>query len=218
MQRALGQASVAHARVGVEAAHGDPVRRAFVGKRLAPAAGARRGAAALAVADRAGAGDDVDAVGAGQRAGPAADHVVVAGVAVVAEDRRAERPAAARWRGCPRRRRAGRRTRSRCRRRRCRLRCQHLAHARGQDRRARRRGRPAGGRWCRAAPRRAGGRRHRSARSASWFRRRRRRGSNRALVMRPARTDRTPWTTRLTVPAWLGLSGDRPSAREAWKA
>src|SRR5690606_31026194 len=54
---------------------------------FAPAAGAGGGAVALAVADGTGAGDDVDAVGAGQRAGPAADHVVVAGVAAVAQDR-----------------------------------------------------------------------------------------------------------------------------------
>ena len=60
----------------------------LVAERLAPAAGAGIATTALAVADRTGAGDDVDAVGAGQRARPAADHVVGAGVAGVAEDAR----------------------------------------------------------------------------------------------------------------------------------
>ena len=91
MQKSLLQTAIAHARIGVEALHGDPVGRTFIGEGLAPAASARRRALALAVADGAGAGDDVDAVRTGERSRPAADHVVVAAVAVVAEHPRRNR-------------------------------------------------------------------------------------------------------------------------------
>src|SRR5690606_18332231 len=86
VQRPARPAAVAHARERGQAWRGYPVGGAFVRERLAPAAGARGLAWPLAVADGAGAGGDVDAVGAGERPRPSADHVVVAGVTVVAED------------------------------------------------------------------------------------------------------------------------------------
>ena len=91
VQRRGRIAAVAHAREGVEHARGDPVAGRLVAEQLAPAAHARAPALVLAIGDRAGPADDVDAVASGERAGPARHHVVVARVAVVAEDRARDR-------------------------------------------------------------------------------------------------------------------------------
>ena len=85
MQGAVRQPAVAHPGERVESLCANPIRRAFVAEELAPPADAVADALALAVGHRSGAGDDVDAVFTGEGAGPAAHHVVVAAVAVVAE-------------------------------------------------------------------------------------------------------------------------------------
>ena len=66
VQRAFRQPAIAHFRIHIQAAHGDPVGAAFIAQQIAPAAGACAIAEALAIAHRAGAGDQVDAICAGQ--------------------------------------------------------------------------------------------------------------------------------------------------------
>ena len=85
VQRAVRQPAVAHPGERVEALGGNPIRRSLVAEEFTPAADPVADALALAVGHRPGSADDVDAVLAGERAGPAAHHVVVAAVPVVAE-------------------------------------------------------------------------------------------------------------------------------------
>src|ERR1700722_5470518 len=89
--RTTRRMAIGHARKQTQGLARHPVGRALVAEQFAPAARARRSPAVLAITDGAGAGDQVDAVLAGDRAAPAARRIIAAAVTSGRERRRRRR-------------------------------------------------------------------------------------------------------------------------------
>src|SRR6185312_1447838 len=201
-------AAVAHAREQSESLARQPVRRPFVAEELAPATRAGAAAGVFPVCDRASARYDVDAIAACESARPAADHVIVAAVPPVRQS----------LQGCRIQSRQQRAVFSVCRqsqKRVAEILCAHLALAQGMryatpehvtqsiepDFQIVGRAFPMRGQH---APRLVD--QHKTGLGAAPI------DTKKGLHEEVGKgwMD-TPWTTRFTVPAAFGMSGDSPS-------